>query len=89
VYVYFYLSDTDRHSGAHVVVAGSHKAKPLRMKLGSTRQPEHAVLRRYGADKVVVLEGAAGFGFLEVPSCFHKVLPPRTSSRLLLQLRYS
>lgn len=26
VYLYFYLSDTDRHGGAHVVVAGSHGA---------------------------------------------------------------
>lgn len=59
------------------------------MKFASTRQSEHAVLDRYGADKVVVLEGAAGFGFFEDPACFHKVLPPLTSSRLLLQLRYS
>jgi hypothetical protein len=89
LYVYFYLKDTDRQGGAHVLVAGSHKRKPLHMKLRSTRQPEHVVLRRYGPDKVVVLEGEAGFGFLEDPACFHKVLPPLKSSRLMLQLRYS
>jgi hypothetical protein len=89
LYLYFYLGDTDRYSGAHVVVAGSHKAKPLRMKFASTRQPERVVLGRYGADKAVALEGKAGFGFFEDPACFHKVLPPLTSNRLVLQLRYS
>ena len=43
----------------------------------------------YGNDKVVVLEGKAGFGFFEDPACFHKVMPPQNSDRLMLQLRYS
>jgi hypothetical protein len=89
LYVYFYLSDVDRGQGAHVVVAGSHGAKPLRLKWASTRQREAVVLRRYGGDRVVALEGEAGFGFLEDPACFHKVLPPARSHRLMLQLRYS
>jgi hypothetical protein len=89
VYLFFYLSDTDRRSGAHVLIAGSHKSKPLSIKLGSTHQPEQVVLERYGADKVVVLEGAAGFGFFEDPACFHKVLPPLKADRLVLQLRYT
>jgi hypothetical protein len=89
LYVYFYLSDVDDLCGAHVVVAGSHGNKPPRLKWASTRQREAVVLRRYGADKVVTLEGKAGFGFLEDPACFHKVLPPTVSDRLMLQLRYS
>lgn len=89
VYVCFYLGDTDRRSGAHVLVAGSHGSKPLRFRLASTRQPEDVVLGCYGADRVVVLEGKAGFGFLEDPGCFHKVLPPTAAPRLMLQLRYS
>ncbi len=89
LYLYFYLCDTDRQGGAHVVVAGSHGSKPLRLKWASTRQPDRVVLDRYGMDKIVVLEGKAGFGFFEDPACFHKVLPPRTSHRLMLQLRYS
>ena len=88
LYVYFYLTGTDRWSGAHVLVEGSHRAKPLGMKLASTRQPELSVIGRFGAHKVVVLEGAAGFGFLEEPSCFHKALPPQRSDRLMLQFRY-
>jgi hypothetical protein len=89
LYVYFYLTDTDRQGGPHVVVSGSHRPKSLRLKWRSTRQPEDIVLEHYGHDKVVVLEGKAGFGFFEDPACFHKVLPPQNSDRLMLQLRYS
>ena len=89
LYVYFYLTDTDRQGGPHVVVSGSHRPKALRLKWRSTRQPEHIVLEHYGSDKVVVLEGKAGFGFFEDPACFHRVLPPQNSDRLMLQLRYS
>jgi hypothetical protein len=89
LYLYFYLSDTSRHDGAHVLVAESHRSKTLRMKLGSTRQSEQIVLGHYGSEKVVVLEGEAGFGFFEDPACFHKMLPPSKSNRLMLQFRYS
>lgn len=89
VYLYFYLTDTDRDSGAHVIVPGSHRWKPWRLLLTSTRRPDPLVVGYYGADTVVVLEGKAGFGFFEDPACFHKVLPPRSSSRLMLQFRYS
>jgi hypothetical protein len=89
LYLYFYLSDADCQRGAHVVVAGSHKPKPLRLKWASTRQPDRIVLARYGADKVVFIEGTSGFGFFEDPACFHKVLPPTSCHRLMLQLRYS
>lgn len=33
--------------------------------------------------------GAAGFGFAEDPSCIHRVKPPTSQSRLILQIRYS
>ena len=89
LYLYFYLSDTDRASGAHLVVAESHRAKPVWLRWASTRQREHVVLAAYGADNVVALEGSKGFGFFEDPACFHKVLPPVAANRLMLQLRYS
>lgn len=89
LYAYFYLSDVDRRRGAHVVIAGSHRDKPLRLKWASTRQRESVVLKRYGSSRAIILEGKAGFGFLEDPACFHKVLPPALSHRLMLQLRYS
>ncbi len=89
LYVFFYLGDTDRGRGAHVVIAGSHRARPLWLAWSATRQPEGVVLARYGRSKVVVLEGPAGFGFAEDPACFHKALPPLSGPRLVLQLRYS
>lgn len=89
LYVYFYLTDADQLNGAHVLVAGSHLAKPLRMKLAPTQQPSEQVLEVFGAENVVVMEGRAGFGFLEDPACFHKVLPPRQHARLMLQFRYT
>jgi hypothetical protein len=88
LYLYFYLTPVDRDSGAHVVISRSHAAKPLAIKLGSTRQAEHRVMRRFGRDNVVVLEGGAGFGFFEDPACFHKALPPLKRDRLILQFRY-
>ncbi len=89
LYLFFYLGDTDRGRGAHVVIDGSHRAKPLRLAWSATRQPEQALLAHYGPSRVVVLEGAAGFGFAEDPACFHKALPPLSGPRLVLQLRYS
>lgn len=89
LYVFFYLSDTDRGHGAHVVIAGSHRAKPVRLAWSATHQPERVLLAHYGPSRVVVVEGPAGFGFAEDPACFHKALPPLAGPRLVLQLRYS
>lgn len=89
LYVYFYITDVGRTDGAHVVVAGSHLPKPLGMKLASTRQPERRVLDYYGEESVVIIEGRAGYGFIEDPGCFHKVLPPQHMPRLMLQFRYT
>ncbi len=88
LYVYFYLTEVDRESGAHVVIAQSHALKPLRMKLSSTRQAERRVVRRFGHANMVVIEGGPGFGFCEDPACFHKALPPLKDDRLILQFRY-
>lgn len=89
VYVNFYLTDTDRSSGAHAMVKESHRHKPLRMLLGSTRRPRQAVVERWGAGNEIVLEGPAGFGFIQDSSCFHRAIAPVTADRLFLQLRYS
>lgn len=88
LYLYFYLTEVDRSSGAHVVVSRSHAPKPLGMKLRSTRQAERRILNRFGHTNIVVLEGHPGFGFFEDPACFHKALPPLESDRLILQFRY-
>lgn len=87
-YVHLYLTDTDAASGAHVMVRGSHRHKPLGWLLGSARQNDEAVLARYGKENILTLAGKAGEGFIEDTSCYHKALAPRSRERLMLQLRY-
>ena len=88
-YVSFYLLDTDRENGAHVLVEGTHHKKRLGHLLGSARISDQAAAEVYGLDKTTVIERPAGEGFFEDTSCYHKALPPLTGDRLMLQLRYS
>ena len=87
VYVNFYITATDRTSGAHAYIRGSHKRKPWWMLLHSANQADGAILEYFGKDSEVVVEGAAGCGFLEDASCYHKAIPPRERERLMLQIR--
>lgn len=87
-YVHIYLTDTDIKSGGHVMVLGSHKSKPLRWLFGSARQSDKAIESHYDKEKIVCLEGAAGTGFIEDTSCYHKALAPMSADRLMLQIRY-
>jgi hypothetical protein len=87
-YIHIYLTNTDAKTGAHVMVLGSHRSKPVRWLFGSARQTDEAIERRYGKDRLVCLEGPAGLGFVEDTSCYHKALAPVNGDRLLLQIRY-
>jgi hypothetical protein len=89
LYVYFYITGADAASGAHVVIPESHRSKPLPIALSSCFQPEERLSRYYPHAEPVTIEGGPGFGFAEDPACFHKVLAPAESDRLILQLRYS
>lgn len=86
---YFYITDIDIDSGPHVMIKYSHQQKPLQMLLASNCQPDDAIFNYYGKENQTVITGARGFGFVQDPSCFHKVKPPVTSNRLILQIRYS
>jgi hypothetical protein len=87
-YVNFYLSDVDSRSGAHTLVKASHRNKPLGMALGRSRRSLAEIERAYGAEYDTVIEGAAGTGFLEDASCYHRALAPVERERLMLQIRY-
>jgi hypothetical protein len=89
VYAYFYLTAVDERTGAHVIWRGSARDKPLRFILASAFQSEGRLVEYYGATRKLVLCGPAGFGFLEDPFAFHTAIPPSTSDRLMLQIRYS
>lgn len=88
---YFYLTDVDAESGAHVMIERSHNQKPLHTLFGYGASPQLAqqVLSHYGADSELSIEGKAGFGFVQDPSCFHRLSAPTKGRRLLLQIRYS
>jgi hypothetical protein len=87
MYANFYITAVDRNSGAHAYIRGSHKRKPWWMLLHSANQTDEAVFDYFGKEREVLVEGAAGYGFLEDASCYHKAVPPKTRERLMLQIR--
>jgi hypothetical protein len=87
-YAAYYVLDTDRNNGAHVMITGSHKDKPTAWLFGSANQKDDVVYAHYPKDRVLVIEGKAGTGFWQDSSCYHKALPPEKSERLLFQVRY-
>lgn len=91
VSAYFYITDMDRWTGAHVMIKRSHASKPLHTLFApwSGRQTDEQVLSHYGQDRELLIEGQAGFGFIQDPSCFHKLLPPTKNNRLIFQIRYA
>jgi hypothetical protein len=89
VYASFYIRDTDRHSGAHVMMKKSHNRKPLRMLLGSTVASEAAVRQQFGPENEITIEGPAGTGFVQDTSCYHRATPPTRGDRLMLVVRFS
>ena len=88
IYVSFYLTDTTRNNGAHILIENTHDKKRFGQLFGTSRLSDADAARIYGAERVRVLEGSAGFGFVEDPSCYHKALAPADGDRLMLQLRY-
>jgi hypothetical protein len=88
VYASFYITDTDRDSGAHVMMKRSHNKKPLKMLLGSVTASEAAVRKQFGRENEIMIEGAAGTGFVQDTSCFHRATPPIRKDRLMLAVRF-
>lgn len=87
---YFYLTDVDLSSGAHFCVRGSHKKKKLAHIFSFFRRcSDEDIISDYGAENVVPICGAAGFGFAEDTFCFHKVTIPSRRDRLTLQIQFT
>ncbi len=59
-YAAYYLLDTDRNNGAHVMITGSHKDKPTAWLFGSANQKDDVVYAHYPKDRVLIIEGKAG-----------------------------
>ena len=88
VYASFYITDTDRTSGAHVMMKRSHHKKPLRMLLGSRVASEVDVRRQFGIENEIIIEGPAGTGFVQDTACYHRATPPTHGDRLMLAVRF-
>jgi hypothetical protein len=88
VYASFYITDTDRFGGAHVMMKRSHDKKPLRMLLGSAVASTIAVRRQYGIANEITIEGPAGTGFVQDTSCYHRATAPTRTDRLMLAVRF-
>jgi hypothetical protein len=88
IMVAFYITDTDRSSGAHVMFKRSHRKKTWPM-LFSYSQPVEALRQYYGSENETMIEGKAGSGFLMDNSTYHRATTPEAADRLLLRLVYT
>jgi hypothetical protein len=89
VTISFYLTDVDLNSGSHIMIKHSHRKKPLQLLLGSNTLKDSTIFNHYGSENQIHITGKKGFGFVQDPSCIHKLNPPVTGNRLILQIRYS
>ena len=89
LYVFFYLTDCNKDSGAHELIIGSHTNKKFfKHLIGSVKQTSSSLELDYGIKKFIKLEGNAGYGFIEDTSCYHRARIPINNPRLALQIRY-
>ncbi|MFQ4140794.1 phytanoyl-CoA dioxygenase family protein [Chlorogloeopsis sp. ULAP02] len=86
---FFYLTDVDETSGAHVCIRGSHKKKKFTHLLFHKKETDQDIIDYYGREKLVIICGKAGFGFVEDTSCFHKGTTPTAQDRLILQIEFA
>jgi hypothetical protein len=85
---FFFLTDTDESSGAHLCIRGSHKKRNWRHYLFRSDSAQ-SIINYYGNENLVNIYGKAGFGFAEDPFCFHRGTPPVNNPRLMLQLEFA
>ena len=84
--VYFYITDVDEDSGAHVAVEGTHRRKNI-FQLMNPFMPDDTAATKYGS-RVRVFTGPRGTGFFEDQVCLHKRLIPKRR-RLALIVNYT
>lgn len=89
LYVFFYITDCNKDSGAHELIKGSHTNKKFfKHLIGSVKQTSDSLELDYDIKKFIKLEGNAGYGFVEDTSCYHRARIPLNNPRLALQIRY-
>jgi hypothetical protein len=86
---FFYITDVDEETGAHVYARGTHAGRPLRDQLtpfSARREEQVAALR--GRHAIQVITGPAGSGFVEDPFGYHTGSAVRRDRRLILELSF-
>lgn len=88
---FFYLTDVGEGDGPHVYMKGTHRTRRFGHQCvgqGCAAIADEDLVQIYGRDRVQVVTGAAGLGFVGDPYCLHKGTVPVNNSRLLLQLEF-
>ena len=86
---FFYLTDVDTDTGAHVYVLGSHARRRLGHQFTPFSAKTHEqIAAAYGRDAVLPMVGPAGFGFVEDPFGFHMGAAVQRDRRLVLEVTY-
>ena len=86
---FFYLTDVDAETGAHVYVLGSHARRPLSHQFTPFSAKTGAqVAAAYGPDSILPMVGPASFGFVEDPFGLHMGAAVRRDRRLVLEVTY-
>ena len=90
LYVFFYLTECDKKSGAHELIKGSHKNKKIfKHLLRSVKKSRSDLENDFNKSNFFIIKGNTGHGFIEDTSVYHKAHAPKKSPRLCLQIRYS
>lgn len=85
----FYLTDVDLCCSPHVCVKGSHVKKKLSHRFLQRGLSDPKLREYYGYENILPICGKAGFGFVEDTLCFHKLNPPGSQDRLILQIEFA
>jgi hypothetical protein len=88
---FFYLTDVGEGDGPHVYMKGTHQTRQFGHQCtgqGCAAIADEDLVQTYGRDRVQVVTGKAGLGFVGDPYCLHKGTVPVDNSRLLLQLEF-
>lgn len=86
----FYLTNVNNDlEGPHQFISGTHKNKPWQLLFKPNTIDETTLDKYFHPQLRLSILGGVGYGFIEHPLCLHRLKPPKTQPRLILQLRYS
>jgi hypothetical protein len=86
---FFYITDVDAETGAHIYARGSHAGRPLADQLSPFfSRPAAKVAALRGAEAIEVITGPAGTGFVEDPFGLHTGSAVRRGRRLILEVSF-